>query len=415
MELFRLEHKKLWRKTSTRICVLLCFFYCVIIGSFMIYQWITFGSRNDYVEGRNFDGYKNIRKCQADARKYNELTDESLQQWVRDFQGLSAQLDEEKRTQGEENWEIINKRQGSGLFIINNWIGTLYPELEEADMFAVDIMCGYVDPEKLTGLYERREKAIDTFLDISGQTGAEREYLLRINEKVREPFSWKWIPGWETVLGNMLADLGMVMALFFAIVLSSLFAGEWHDNTSPIILTTKNGWRQLAIAKILTGLSFTLELFAMVAVGMILLQLVFLGTEGWDMPIQMIKMIAIAPMNMLQAEIYEFAFTLLGAVGFAGIVMLFSARCKNHVLALLLSLAVAYGPMAVENRVPIWLVKVFNLLPLVGSGADVFRTYTYHFFGQYIWSPYLLIWVPLLIGVLCLAPAVRGWSRRMRV
>lgn len=31
-----------------------------------------------------------------------------------------------------------------------------------------------------------------------------------------------------------------------------------------------------------------------------------MGTSGWDMPIQNIKLIAIAPMNMLQAEIYEY-------------------------------------------------------------------------------------------------------------
>lgn len=46
------------------------------------------------------------------------------------------------------------------------------------------------------------------------------------------------------------------------------------------------------------------------------------------MPIQNIKLIAIAPMNMLQAEIYEYAFVLLGAIGFAGIVMFISAAVK---------------------------------------------------------------------------------------
>ena len=33
----------------------------------------------------------------------------------------------------------------------------------------------------------------------------------------------------------MVADLGVVMALFLGIVLSSLFAGEWHDNTSTLV------------------------------------------------------------------------------------------------------------------------------------------------------------------------------------
>lgn len=53
-----------------------------------------------------------------------------------------------------------------------------------------------------------------------------------------------------------------------------------------------------------------------------------MGTAGWDMPIQNIKLIAVAPMNMLQAEIYEYAFVLLGAIGFAGIVMFISAAIK---------------------------------------------------------------------------------------
>lgn len=414
MDLFRLEHKKLWRKTSTRICVLLCLLYLLGI-SFVVYQWTTFGSAKDNYGGRNFDGYENIKNCQAYGRKYGVLTDETLQAWVREHQSLSAQLDEERRTQGAESKETRQQSRNSGWETVNSMLKTLYPELERTDMLGVKIMSGYVETEKLTGIYERRKKAVDTLLEISGQTGAERDYLLRINEKVQEPFSWVWVEGWSYLLSELVSSLGIVMALFLAIVLSALFAGEWHDNTSPLLLTTRNGWKKLAMAKILTGIAFTLELFTMVAVGVILLQLVYLGTEGWNMPIQMVKMIAIAPMNMLQAEIYEFAFVLLGALGFAGVVMLFSALCKNHVLALLLSLAVSYGPMAFHERVPMWLEKTFDLLPLVGSGSDVFRTNTFHIFGHYIWSPYLIIWVPLLIGVLCLRPAVKGWAKRMRV
>lgn len=415
MELFKLEHKKLWRKNSTRVCVLLCFFYCVIFGSVLVYQWLTFGSvKGNTSASRYFDGDENIRACQAYFHTYEELTDETLQEWVRDYQRIHAVLEEERRMQGTENRETVQQYQNTGWQTVNSMLKKLYPELERQDMLTVMVMSCYVEPEKLTGIYERREQAIETFLDISGQTGAERDYLLRINEKVKTPFSWKWVEGWSNILGNAVSGLGSVIALFLAIVLSSLFAGEWHDNTSPLLLTTKYGWRKLACAKVFTGLVFTLELFALTAAGMIGSQLVFLGTEGWDMPIQTVKMIAIAPMNMLQAEIYEYAFTLLGAWGFAGVSMLFSARCKNHVLALLLSLAVVYVPMAVHNRVPAALGKAFDLLPLVGSGEDVFRTNTFHLFGHYIWSPYLLIWVPLVIGILCMPPAVRGWSRRMR-
>ena len=159
----------------------------------------------------------------------------------------------------------------------------------------------------------------------------------------------------------MVADLGVVMALFLAIALSSLFAGEWHDNTSSLVLTTKNGWGKIAFAKVLTGLAFTVELFTILAIPNILSQIFFMGTSGWDMPIQNIKLIAIAPMNMLQAEIYEYVFALLGAIGFAGVVMFISATMKNNVLALLFSLACVYGPMMIAEYLPYELQKVLDL------------------------------------------------------
>ena len=139
-----------------------------------------------------------------------------------------------------------------------------------------------------------------------------------------------------------------------------------------------------------------------------------MGTSGWDMPIQNIKPLAVAPMNMLQAEIYEYVFALFGVIGYAGIVMYISAKVKNNVLALLLSLTAAYGPMMVVQHLPYEMQKALDLLPLVGSGADVFRTNTFHVFGTYIWSPYLLITIPVLIGICCMPFAIKNWSRRLK-
>lgn len=133
------------------------------------------------------------------------------------------------------------------------------------------------------------------------------------------------------------------------------------------------------------------------------------------MPIQTIKLIAIAPMNMLQAEIYEYAFAFLSAIGFAGVIMFISAKTRSNVLALLLSLAVVYGPMMIAGYLPYGVQKALDLIPLVGSGTDIFRTNTFCIFGKYVWSPYLLIIVPVMIGVLCIPLAVKGWSRRLRV
>ncbi len=42
MELFWLEHKKLWRKKIVKICVLLCFVYYVIFGSILFVSMVRF-------------------------------------------------------------------------------------------------------------------------------------------------------------------------------------------------------------------------------------------------------------------------------------------------------------------------------------------------------------------------------------
>lgn len=403
MELFLLEHKKLWRKTSTKISVFLCFLYLVVFGSILSFQWFSFGSSDDYTSafGNNFDGYDMIRKSQEYSLMFGgELTDQSLQKMVGDYQDIGAA-------------GVDRELEKTDMHIINSWLGTLYPELLDTGSYKT--MMNYVELEKLTGFYERRQNIIEDFLENNGQNGDEKEYLLQINAKVKEPFRYEWTEGWSNLLGSIVPDMGVVMALFLVIVLSSLFAGEWYNNTSSLLLTTKNGWKKIAFAKIGVGLSFTAEFFAILTAGNLVSQIFFLGTAGWDMPIQTIKLIAIAPMNMLQAEIYEYAFVFLGVIGFAGVVMFISAKTRSNVLALLFSLAVVYGPMMIAEYLPYGVQKALDLIPLVGSGADIFRTNTFCVFGKYVWSPYLLIAVPVLVGVLCLPFAVTSWSRRLRV
>lgn len=403
MELFILEHKKLWRKKSTRICVFLCFLYVVVIGSILQFQWFSFGSQDDYTSafGNNFDGYEMIRDRQEYSLKFERtLTDKSLRKMVRDYQKMEKSGMEKELE--KTDWTIINA-----------WLGILYPELRDTGQNKT--MISYVNPKKLTDFYERRQKAVGDFLENNGQTGDEKEYLLSMDAKVKKPFGYEWTGGWAQILGSGVAELGVVIALFLAITLSSLFAGEWYHNTSSLVLTTKNGWKKIALAKAAAGLAFTVELLAILITGNVVSQIFYMGTAGWDMPVQNIKLISIAPVNMLQAELYEYAFTFLGAVGFAGGVMFISARTRSNVLALLFSLAVVYGPMMIAEYLPYGAQKALDLIPLVGSAADIFRTNTFHVFGKYVWSPYLLITVPVLLGVLCIPFAVKGWSRRLRV
>ena len=403
MELLKLEHKKLWRRKSVQIGVLLCFLYIVIFGGLLSYQWFQFGSPDDFTSsfGNNFDGYTNIREKQEYAKQWEgDLTEETLQAMVEDYQ---------ERVQTED----ISAYEMTDWISLNSLVQTLWPELEEADN--PYIMLNYVDPSQLTDLEERREKAVNNFLEINGQTGAEGEYFLSMNANRDMPLKYRWTEGWSFVTADFISGCGVVFAIFLAVAIAPIFCGEWHNNTRALITTTKYGWNKIAIIKVLVSLIFALELYSIITVSSILLQIIFLGTEGGDLPIQCIKILAVAPWTVLQAEIYEYSYLLLAALGYTGIVLLCSALAKTNYVSLIISLAIVFVPMAISQFLPLWGQKVLDLIPFVGSSTDIFRTNAYHLFGHIIWSPYLLITVPMILGLICLPFAVRSWAKRAKI
>ena len=403
MELLRLEHKKLWHRKSVQIGVLLCFLYIIIFGNLLSYQWFTFGSTDDFTSsfGNHFDGYSNIRKKQEYAKQLEgDLTDEKLQAMVRNYQERAGSND-------------ISEYEMTDWKALNSWIQTLWPELEEADQ--PYIMLSYVDPSQLTGIEERREKALENFLDMNGQTGEEKEYFLNMNTKVDTPLQYRWTKGWTFVTADFVSQCGVVLAIFLAMGIAPMFCGEWHDHTKALIATTKNGRKKIAGVKVMAAFLFALELFGIITASSVFLQIVFLGPEGWDMPIQCIKILAAAPWNVLQAEIYEYVYLLLAALGYTGIVLLCSALTRSNYVSLLTSLGIVFVPMAVSQFLPLWGQKLLDLIPFVGNATDIFRTNMYHLFGLRIWSPYLLITVPISVGVISLPFAVHFWAKRAKI
>lgn len=396
MELFFAEHKKLWSRNNVRISVLLCFIYIVIFGGILQYQWFSLGSSKD-VTGNHFDGYEYIRLRQQYSEKYGlKLTDETLADMASDYQraGKAGDDDELKKT----DWSVIS-----------SWLKFLYPELQQSDTY--QLMLGYVDTEALTDLYGRRQRAIEDYMDASGIEGKEKDYLLSLNEKIDTPFSYVWTEGWRTVLGHMLPDFGMMLAIVIVISLAPLFSGEWHDRTGAMILTMKQGWKKDAKAKLAVGLCFSVELFLLIAIPSIIVQIVYLNTMGWDTPIQCIKMIAIAPMNMLQAEIYEYLYTLIGIMGFAGLVMLVSSLSKNDLLSIVGGFAMLLLPMIISEYLPYTMQLIVSLIPLAGDAADIFRMNTLNIFGKPVWLPYLELITPVLFVILCIPITAGRWAR----
>ncbi|MBR6475017.1 MAG: ABC transporter permease [Lachnospiraceae bacterium] len=401
MDLFWVEHKKLWSRKYVRFSVALCFAYIVIFGGILIFQWMTFGSQKDGsgLINHNFDGYENIRKHKEYAARYGDiLTDESITAMVRDHQRSLENGDDKARLM---DWPIVT-----------TWTNILWPE--EKDTTSIYLIIDYIDVNKMVNMYDRREKAVENFMEMSGFAGREKEFLLAMNDKVDIPFRYSWLEGWSTVLIDEIPDFGMMLAIVIVIALSPLFAGEWHERTGPMLLSMKMGWEKDSLAKIAVGFCFSIELFSVVIIPHIFVQLVFLGVEGWDVPIQCIKMIAIAPLNMLQAEIYEYSYVFIGIIGFSAMVMLVSSLFRNDRFAMIGGFALLVVPAIISDYLPYRSQLVVSLFPLAGNAADIFRMYTLNLFGKIVWLPYMELVVPLAFAIISIPLIVKRWSQMQK-
>ncbi len=402
MELFALEHRKLWRAAGTRLCVLLCFAYFVLYGGLLGNQWFVYGSEGGdptRTYNHNFDGYAAIHSYRELADSYGGYwTDDTLPRMVRDY-----------RDRGYPGFQSM-----ADWTLALTYIHQLYPELEDPEHRFISTMY-YVDPGDLTGFYERRQAYLERTLETRRQNGELTEddiaMLLDMDSRAEKPWRYGWVSGWDSEVRSM-AGLGARLAPWLAAALAFTFSGERQLGAAPLLRAARYGRRRLARAKVLSGLAFAAELYALIAGSSLALQLIWLGPEGWDLPIQFDSLLAVAPWNMLQAEGYALAFSFLNAIGYAALVLLLSSLTGSGVVSLTLSLAAVYAPGLLEDYLPRWARTALQLLPPASGGSDIFGCNVFHILGRGVWSPYVLIAVPALIGLSCLPLAVLGWSRR---
>ena len=403
MELLWWEHKKLWRHKSTWAAVTMILFYA--LGTLVSYQWMTFGSTDPQTWGTYWDGYAHVRAMQREARQWEgPLTEEKFRamtaDWQQKFRRENAGAQTDRRRLGAT--DDVDRD------FLSSYFSTLWPE--EEDRRQGDFWLSYVEPHRLTGLYERRDAAVDRFLQAVCPLERDAAYFRAMEQGVPKPFSYGWTAGWRYVLGSILGDLGLLMGIPLAIALAPVFARERRCRMDALQYAARKGRGGVAAAKTAGAFLLGTELFFLWLATQLALQFFFLGTRGMALPVQLIKPLATAPLTVWQAELWAYAQLFAATLGFTGLMLLLSALCSSFA-AVLCGLALLFGPVLAGAWLPVAAQKALELLPFVGSTVDTLRTNLYHVFGWAVWSPYAFLAVPPLLGLAAL-PAARRWCRR---
>lgn len=387
MELFRWEIKKIGRRNSTKAVVLIAVAY--VLFSTVYNAVVNLGSPRDEGYGTNPDGIRRIAEQYDYAESYKgDMTEEKLLEIYERVQG--AYVDENNvifPDGGRGTDENIKPIQAPANMLMS--LCRITPGFESVYSLQ-DI------PKTVAeNYYDIREQTTENLIFSQVSDEQDRAFFRNQNAQVKTPFYYDWSEGQRMYL-EILSPIPVIVALLIAIFLSPVCAMEYQQKTDRILLCAKYGRKKLAWAKLSASVAFSTAVY-LLCIGLYVAgQLIFCGTRALNCPIQLIKPLATAPLTILQAEIYLIVLGYFSCLAMAAVTFLLSSMINYVFPAVSASMMLIILPMLPSGMLPESL-RFLSVLPFMSNYTELFRTNIYF----HIWSPYLMLAVPIVIFLLC--------------
>jgi ABC-type transport system involved in multi-copper enzyme maturation permease subunit len=266
----------------------------------------------------------------------------------------------------------------------------------------------HIDGERF---YDIRKEMVKVKLAESNLSDKEVEKHLALDDKVDTPFTYSYTEGYDRFV-TLNYTTGMLVAFGLAICLAPIFAGEYSSKMDGLLLSSKYGKNKLILAKLITGVSFTI-LIVLLSLGISLLEcLLIYGFEGGNAPFQLWKVLSTYPLMIKDVIRILVVCTTLASVWVISITMFLSAKFKSPFGVIIVSTVIIFGGMFVQisspNRL---LIALENLLPsnmMVQWG--VFSDYMFQIGSMNILPYHFIPIFCIVVTMICLYFAYRGFK-----
>ena len=208
----------------------------------------------------------------------------------------------------------------------------------------------------------------------------------------------------------------MLSILCIAMV-APTFANEYQTGSDSIMRCTKNGRVKFSVIRILAaGVIFTVVFIVGMVIHLSIINLAF-GTECLKTSFQMLFSIINLPnINLGQLQVILVLSGLLSLLASISCTLFLSAKCKDSMSALLISLAVMLLPTIVYTALgsSVW---VSTILPSAGIGLQnnfLYQLYGFNFLyigDMSFWTPYIILISAALEIPLFLFLAIKAYCK----
>lgn len=411
IRLYKEELKRILRTRST----LLFLAAAVVLSVFMAYVPVTY-VRFTYEENGQEMTIKGrealaIRK-ELQSPGAGEVTPEKMAEGLQSYQKNLALY-------GDFYGDFPRNVHNSEIFPWSPLITRLHEVMADSDTgLAPDYT--EITEEDALNFYGRCRTHLTDLMNLEQKNNPQAQKIAaKMYEKVKMPFYY--YPGYDT---NMFEYEGIYLFLLMflcVMVTAPSFCSEYQTGADDILRSTRHGRRSLAFVKIASALTISIVMFVLcMAIFMVISNSLF-GWECRQTSMQILFSAAtLLGLNMGQLQnLVMFAgfIALLACVSF---VLFVSSACKNTTIATGLTIAFVLFPSVFYTMIGNTLAAYLRvLLPSGALGLSNSFSYaiTYYFeflrFGPLtVWTPWLLMIVPVIEIPLFLWLAVRTYCRR---
>jgi ABC-type transport system involved in multi-copper enzyme maturation permease subunit len=399
-QLLYFELKKIINRRANQVAMLLGLLL-MIVSSIMTIQ------NASYYDGSiELNGMEAIRKqMEMENESTAELSEEFLTELLTDYQPYAVANPDGLA------FEIAKPRWNLFSLIARN-----YAEWNEPVDWSV---LGQISTESGVHFYERRMEKIETLLNaeysFGNYTDEEKAYWQEKAEMIQTPFPWSSPEIWKQIWTGITMQIFLMLIVCFCT--ASVFTGEYQNRTDALLLTTRYGRRKAVSAKIAAALIFVffyMILCSLTGFGIIT---ALLGTEGGNLPVQLVDSIIPYPWTMAQVCGMNVLVILVIALFLTAFSLLLSTICKNSMIVLAVDIAVFFGTafLPSSKSSSLW-NKIAYLFPLHCFDLhNVVTAYnSYYILGIRISYPAMIFIVYICLTILCLL-AVRWCFHRHQI
>lgn len=210
---------------------------------------------------------------------------------------------------------------------------------------------------------ERVQERLTYYVNQGSVTLSEADWWDEQDDKVGE-YTYGNYKVWEILISNLPWILFIMMIVCVGI--APVFAGEYQSKCDSLLLCMKHGKHRLILAKLTASFVYTSVLYWGIVLLYSAVLLIFVGTDGWDLPVQLIYSGMPSSYALTTSQAYLLAL-LMGYVmtlGLGGLVLLLSALFKNPYVVIVTAFLYLCVPLFLSTNSGGYLwVHLLALLP----------------------------------------------------